>query len=1222
MILRIQLVILLILLSILHGYTYHGEPIPDNKMNGPDFIENQGQWSGPQRFQAKWQGVQLFLEDSAITYKLESFPRHGDHGCGDEYYRSHAYRVQFLNSNEMVRVRGLDKKTQYHNYFLGSNPDQWKSHVPIYSSAKYEELYPGVDMHMYLREDELKYDFILQPGVHPDIIQMQYEGQENIKIVDGQLIIKTSLGEIIEGIPYAYQIIDGKEKTVPCHYILDNNRISFAFDKGFDPNFSLIIDPVLIFSTFSGSTGDNFGVTATYDESGHGYLAGLQFATGYPVTLGAYDSQFATSTFEPVDIVISKYTPTGNAQVYATYLGGTRVDVPHSIVVNTQNQLVLYGSTSSGDYPTTSNAYDDSFNGGNTAPLFSYTLTNGTDMVVTVFDESGSSLIGSTFIGGRGNDGINFESNLLYNYADQIRGEVITDGQDNILVYGMTKSNNFPTTPAAFDGTYNGGGSDAVILQLNADASELMWCTYFGGDGEESSGSLEIHPDGSIYFAGATTSRNIPTSINALNGSFRGGTIDGYVAALHADGSSLSYATYLGTNSDDLAFFVDIDLNGDIYVLGNSYGGTYPTTANVYANAGGVQYVHKLNPELSNTSFSTVFGLRSFENRLALNAFLVDECYRIYVSGWGGVVNQANNVPSSISGMVTTSDALFPQSFDGSDFYFIVFEPDAIGLEYATYFGANELDAGEHVDGGTSRFDDRGVIYQAVCAGCRANSSFPTTPGAFSNTNNSPNCNMALIKFDFQLDEIRTQAIVDPEPIGCEPFVVNFTNLSQGPIDSFYWDFGDGTFSYEENPTKTYPAGIYQVSMVGWSKYNCKPPDTTHLTVTVFEVYEEMTFDTIICPDLDIQFAATNQQPGHRYRWSDGSTNPILNVDGEGQYVVVTKATEACYVDTFNLSLFPDRDTAFTKEYCSVENVELSAPINDPGTQFEWSTGETTSSIIIQQEGNYEVHQIDENNCDQLAVINVQQIDSLLERQYDIVLCEGRTITLTAETSLGNASYRWDDGSTQNTRDIDDAGSYWVMTIPEEDTTCAFTRYFDVELETQPENQFFSADICPNQVLTLSVDDEIFEDAIFQWSDGSNTPTIQITEPGDYSLQISYPSRCARSYLFEVEQLPDYSSSTLYFPNAFSPNNDGINDVFRAYFLEGIPILHFELQIFDRWGNKIFETFDQNGEWNGEYASDKASENVFVYQCKIVIDGCIDGETSSYKYKGDVQVIR
>ena len=261
----------------------------------------------------------------------------------------------------------MKKIDTYHNYFIGKDTTKWKSHVPIYNEINYINMYKNIDVKYYSSGGKLKYDFIIHPKTSPEKIKIKYEGIDSIYIKSGHLILKTSLGNVIEQAPLAYQVINEKKKTIPCEFQLKNNLVSFKFQKKHNPKYDLIIDPLLIFSTYSGSSANNWGETATYDQIGHLYAGSIAFGTGYNVTTGAYDMFFdggvgfgSTGT----DICISKFSINGDSLKYSTYLGGNGNENPHSLVVNSNDELFVLGSTGSSNFPTTLNAYDTSFNGG------------------------------------------------------------------------------------------------------------------------------------------------------------------------------------------------------------------------------------------------------------------------------------------------------------------------------------------------------------------------------------------------------------------------------------------------------------------------------------------------------------------------------------------------------------------------------------------------------------------------------------------------------------------------------------------------------------------------------------------------------------------------------------------------------------------------------------------------------------------------------------------
>ena len=242
---------------------------------------------------------------------------------------------------------------------------------------------------------------------------MEYEGADRLFLKNGNLHIQTSVNEIIEQKPFAYQVIAGKTVEVPCIFSLNKNILTFEFPNGFDNTIPLVIDPVLTFSTYTGSIADNWGYTSTYDANGNLYAGGIVFGLGYPFTTGAYQ----TASGGGIDIGISKFNSNGTGLIYSTYLGGTSSEIPHSLIVNNNNELLVYGTTGSLNFPITAGAYDVSFNGGTAVTVTgAVPFPNGSDIFISKFNAAGSALSGSTFIGGSGNDGLNVAATLHYNY--------------------------------------------------------------------------------------------------------------------------------------------------------------------------------------------------------------------------------------------------------------------------------------------------------------------------------------------------------------------------------------------------------------------------------------------------------------------------------------------------------------------------------------------------------------------------------------------------------------------------------------------------------------------------------------------------------------------------------------------------------------------------------------------------------------------------------------
>ncbi len=365
-----------------------------------------------------------------------------------------------------------------------------------------------------------------------------------------------------------------------------------------------------------------------------------------------------------------------------------------------------------------------------------------------------------------------------------------------------------------------------MVFKLSSNLDNLIWSSFLGGSDKDAGYSIKVDTNNTVYVAGGTVSTDFPTTNGVISENYNGGKVDGFVAKINPSGSAILSATYYGTNDYDQNYFIEIDRFQDVYVIGQTADSMPIVNVNYY-NLDGGQFVSKLSNELDSIIYSTAFGNGNDIN-ISPSAFLVDKCQNVYVSGWGANILQ--NTP--MSGMPITSDALFSTPPNGFDFYLIVFKRDIDTLLYASYFGGDT--SNEHVDGGTSRFDKNGVIYQSVCAGCGGNDDFPTTTGAWSNDNLSTNCNNGVFKMDFQI--LPNAEFLTSNVEGCAPFTVNFLNISSSS-DDYLWDFGDGdTTSTIYSPTRIYDsAGTYLVKLAVTDSI-CQLTDTAYNTITVHSI--------------------------------------------------------------------------------------------------------------------------------------------------------------------------------------------------------------------------------------------------------------------------------------------------------------------------------------------------------------------------------------------------
>ena len=265
------------------------------------FTENKKQWAPHILFQTDFNGGRLFLEQNTFTYvfyengifeKIHPHDKKNNESIKKEI-KLHSLKIHLLNSNTNTVIAGKNETPDYRNYFIGNDESKWASNVKSYKEVVYSNVYDNIDLKIYSSASNTKTDYIVKQNGDVNSIQLSYKGQYKLSLKNNHLYIKTSVGNIIEQKPYAYQIINGIETEVPCYFSLNNNVLSFKLPNGYNKNLPLIIDPTLIFSTFSGSTDDNWGMTATYDAAGNAYAGGIAWGIGYPTTVGAYQTFFA-----------------------------------------------------------------------------------------------------------------------------------------------------------------------------------------------------------------------------------------------------------------------------------------------------------------------------------------------------------------------------------------------------------------------------------------------------------------------------------------------------------------------------------------------------------------------------------------------------------------------------------------------------------------------------------------------------------------------------------------------------------------------------------------------------------------------------------------------------------------------------------------------------------------------------------------------------------------
>ena len=696
-----------------------------------EFIQNKGQWPTAVRFAAPLVAGQLFLERTGFTYALTTpWPHRPSDTTARRPRQGHAYRVQLVGGLGQGPI-GEQPTTGLRNYFCGDDSAHWARDVPSFRAVRYPAAYAGIGLRVYENvRQQLEYTFTVQPGAQPATIALRYEGTEGLALDPaGNLRVATSVGVVTELAPRAWQTdATGRTQPVPCAFALSDNTVRFGLGP-YDKSRPLIIDPVVVFATFTGSTADNWGHTATYDAQGNLYSAGTVFAVGYPTTSGAFDPGFNGS----IDVAIIKYDPTSTgpgARRYATYLGGRDTDVPHRLTVDAQGELILLGTTGSADFPRQFLAPRRFQGGPAITPEYGVDYPHGADLFVARLSADGRYLVGSTYLGGTGTDGLPFDgwgspapsSSLPPLGAAAWRGDVQVDAQGNVYVATATASRDFPGLNS-FQTVYRGGPSDAVVCQLSPDLKVLRWSAFVGGRAADAAFGLSLAPNGLVYVAGSSTSADFPVTAGAYQPAASGGA-DGFVVALSSDGQVLRYACRTGTADADAVEFVQADASSTIYVAGLSTGQFASSPGSL---AGGGIFVQQLSADLSRSLFAASLGEAHYFGDLTLTAFRADDCGTLYLAAVG-----------LTAGLPLTEGA---RPYEAT--YVARLSAHGRTLDFGACYG------GDHTHG-ISRFGPEGALYQAICGNCRSGGrgTFPIPPqaGYYTTVSGASNCNDASLK--------------------------------------------------------------------------------------------------------------------------------------------------------------------------------------------------------------------------------------------------------------------------------------------------------------------------------------------------------------------------------------------------------------------------------------------------------------------------------------------
>src|SRR6266481_1926004 len=614
------------------------------------FEQNQGQ-SGPTvKYLSRGAGFNIILTDQGAEIALSN-----------ALHQEETISIRPVGAAKPPNLPALDVLTQKTNYLIGNDPTRHILDVKNYGRVQYASIYPGIDLVYYGNQRQLEYDFIVAPKADPRKIKLGFGGARKLTVTqDGGLELNDPTNGIEFRKPVAYQDIGGKHHPVEAQYVLaGNNQVTFKLGE-YDPNFPLVIDPILSYATYLWGTVGGIAI----DSSGNIYVAGSISSGSLPAVGGFQTSQKGTT-----DAYVVKLNPSF-VPVYATYLGARNATTKGlGVAVDGSGNAYITGTTTSGSFPVTVGAYQTS------------SSTGGG--FITKLNTAGSALAYSTYVKGA------------------TPKSIAVDSSGNAYTAGVAISAFVPTT-GAFQANFHGG----FVAKLNSTGSAMAYATYLGGSNtSDFCNAIAIDTQGNAYVVGTTFSADFPTS--APYQATLQGTKDAFVTKLNPSGTALIYSTYLGGSGNEWGKGITVDVSGQAYAVGWTSSADYPVTAGVFQPR-----IGNSNPSVSNgfiTKFSSTGAALAYSSYIGGAWCLMPgifSCFAIFNTGDGVDAVMSVKVDAAgyayIGGYATSNlfsltDSLLPNNIsgnnDGWSAQFVAkITPASDDKVYSTVFSPREQD--------------------------------------------------------------------------------------------------------------------------------------------------------------------------------------------------------------------------------------------------------------------------------------------------------------------------------------------------------------------------------------------------------------------------------------------------------------------------------------------------------------------------------------------------
>lgn len=632
------------------------------------------------RFSARGHGYALELAQKGATLALQ------DGG------RRSVVTMSFRGASARPAVREEGELPGRLNYIHGNDPDLWRCAIPSWKRVRLSGLYPGVDAVFYGNQSRLEYDLVLQPGADPSLIGVTFSGAKSTRLDRaGNLVVDTGSGTLRFDRPVAYQDFESGRRPVDAGYVrIGRHAVGFRIGS-YDRGAPLVIDPMLVYSTFFGGVGDDYVYDVALDASGNAYIAGGTDGSPFLATAGSYDTSHASgpatgyvdrATERAREAFVSKIAADGSSVLWTTFLGGESIDAAFGIRVDGSG-VVIVGETRSSDFPTTGGAVIPSLPHG-----FGDAVTSRPHGFVTKLNTAGSALLFSTYLGGDSN------------YSGDRACAVAIDTSGNIYVTGETSSTDFPVTPSAYQPAINDTTrltrQDAFVTKLTS-AGAIVWSTFLGSPGTDRGDSIAVDSSGNVIVRVRSDGAFPTTETNRISA-----TGNYYVVKLASSGSSVLWSTGLGATGTARAMNFEenegrglaVDSSGAVYVTGWEANGLVTTPASFQPVYPGCRsaFVVKINSGGSQAYGTYVNGPAGTCRESFGRAVAVDSSGRAWMTGF----TENPNYPTA--NPIQPNHARTLVGYAGSDDV-VVTALGATGssLYFSTFLGGNGNDWGSAI---------------------------------------------------------------------------------------------------------------------------------------------------------------------------------------------------------------------------------------------------------------------------------------------------------------------------------------------------------------------------------------------------------------------------------------------------------------------------------------------------------------------------------------------